>query len=163
MNVCTGPPTSPTLSDEQLTKRIKLSETESPLVPTLSASTSPGQQTRVDIYNTADPFLGVGRGGDVPPQGRESSPQGRESSPRGRESSPRGRESSPRGRESSPRGRESPPPLPAKLHRPVAAVPAATVGEIEEEEKALLSELDELAKMVAPPNGELSQYVLIVV
>ncbi len=159
MNVCTGPPTSPTLSDEQLTKRMKLSETESPLVPTLSSastSPSPGQQTRVDIYNTADPFLGVGRGGDVPPQGRESPLQSRESPPLGRESPPRGRES-------SPRGRDSPPPLPAKLHRPAAAVPAATVGEIEAEEKALLSELDELAKMVAPPNGELSQYVLIVV
>ncbi len=117
-----GPPTSPPLSDDQSAKRIKLSETEGPPVPPRSRSISPpqAQQTKVNIYNTTDPFLGVGRGGDLPPLGQNA---------------------------------EQPPPLPAKTRRS----PPVPVGEIEDEEKALLSELDELAKMVAPPNGDIPE------
>ncbi len=128
------------MGNEQSTKRRKLEEgppaEEGPPVPARSLSPA-----KVDIYNSSDPFLGVGRGGDSP---------------------------------------QRPPPLPAKQARATTTLsggvqpppvltnsgggeqppPPTTVsvggGEIEDEERALLSELDELAQMVSTHNGELS-------
>lgn len=92
---------------------------------------------RVDIYgnnssldNGSGPFLGEGRGG-----GKVSPPLGTNQT----------------------EDTETPPPLPAKLGRRRSFQPPKKLQDIEEEEKALISELDELEKLVSRDSTEFEQ------
>ncbi len=107
---------------------------------------------KVDIYNSADPFLGVGRGGDSPqiPPPLPAKQHRATTLSEGEQVAPLTTISG---------GGEQVAPLTTISGGGEQVAPLTTIsggGELEEEERALLSELDELAQMVSTHNGELS-------
>ena len=130
---------------DQLEESGSENELQPPPVPPRSHSLSPSPSQgsyndlfngagRVDIYgsnssleNGSGPFLGEGRGG-----GKVSPPLQMEET-------------------------ETPPPLPAKTGRRRSFQPPKNLQDIEEEEKALISELDELEKLVSRDSSEFIQ------
>lgn len=132
-----GPPTSPPMEEAQLAKRRKL-DNEFELSP------NPAHRPSVENGEVPPP---------VPPRNQSLSPS--PSRDNGQfDSSPFLGE----GRGGSPPRDEIPPPIPAK-NKPPSKILS---GDIEEEEKALISELDELERLVSKdpppllPNGDLS-------
>ena len=136
---------------------------------------------KVDIYNSADPFLGVGRGGDSPqiPPPLPAKQHRATTLSEGEQVAPlttiSGGGEQPVAPLTTISGGGEQPVAPLTTisgggEQPVAPLttisgggeqvaPLTTIsggGELEEEERALLSELDELAQMVSTHNGELS-------